>query len=383
MGGSGRYLREICRGLVSLGHQVHVMTRQWNPGQPKEEQWGGIEVYRYPVDDRNTISTIASTARNTRTLYRHLIRKNAYDIINFHNPLAALGIVRTKGHDRAISVYTFHSPWHKEYEIKMGSSPSLLRGVEIGLRKTIERAVLKRCSLAVVLSRYMENQLKVTHPGLPVNVVQCPGGADIHAFRPAEDRTAVRSRLKWPQDRTVLLTVRGLTPRTGVENLIKAMAEVVKRDQNIHLVIGGGGPLKESLQRLVGQLGLSGHISFAGVIPDNELTLYYQAADYFILPTRYLEGFGLVTAEALSCGLPVLGTPVGGTKEILNALDKDLLFDGIGPEAMVALILKYARVKGELWETLSCRCRVFIEDHYTWEASAKKTERAFLSLIKK
>ena len=58
--------------------------------------------------------------------------------------------------------------------------------------------------------------------------------------------------------------------------------------------------------------------SITGEIDDESLVLYYQAADIFILPTQSLEGFGLVTLEALSCGVPVLGTPIGATTNILK-----------------------------------------------------------------
>src|SRR5207249_11624167 len=61
--------------------------------------------------------------------------------------------------------------------------------------------------------------------------------------------------------------------------------------------------------------------SFLGFIPDETLPSYYHAADVFVLPTRELEGFGLVTVEALACGTPVLGTPVGATPEVLSGLE--------------------------------------------------------------
>jgi len=381
MGGSGRYLREICQGLSSRGHVVHVMTRQWKPDQPKEERWGAVEIYRYTVDAQNIISTILSTIKNTKVLFHRLAKENKYDIINFHQPLAALGIINSKRLRNSAKVYTFHSPWHKEYEIKTESSRSLLRGWHIQVRRKIEQAVLRKCSLAIVLSQYMENQLRETHEDLPIKVEQCPGGADIHTFRPSHDRFHVRSQLNLSRDKTLLLTVRGLTPRTGVKNLIKAMEGVISKNNNIHLIIGGGGILKKELEQLVKDLRLGDYVSFAGFIPEEKLVFYYQAADYFILPTKYLEGFGLVTTEALSCGLPVLATPVGGTMEILNHFDQDLLFEGTTPEAMAALILKYAQIKDAEWDALSCRCRVFIENNYSWENSSEKTEKVFLSLI--
>ncbi len=378
MGGSGRYLREICEGLSAKGHAVDVITRQWKPEQPTEEQWGRINIYRYTVDDR---APGRSTFKNSTKVFEQLAAKTKYDIINLHNPLPCFGAAHSKALGDTPRVYTFHSPWDKEYAIKTRSNRSFLRNFHIALRRQIERNVLGRCSRAIVLSQYMEDQLRSTHKNLSIGVAQCPGGADIHTFRPTDDRIHIRSRLKMPQDKTVLLTVRGLTPRTGVENLIKAMAGVVRENKDVHLVIGGGGILKEGLQRLTEELGLNNYISFVGFIKEDELVSYYQAADYFILPTKDLEGFGLVTTEALSCGLPVLATPVGGTMEILNRLDKSLLFKDTSPEAMATLILKYAQVKGSVWDALSCQCRVFIENNYTWEDSVEKTEQAFSSLI--
>ena len=84
--------------------------------------------------------------------------------------------------------------------------------------------------------------------------------------------------------------------------------------------------LKEELVQLSRRLKIEGNIKFAGFIPEQDLPDYYRAADAFILPTLELEGFGLVTLEALACGTPVLGTPIGGTKEILGMFDPSYLF---------------------------------------------------------
>src|SRR5207249_11052699 len=81
--------------------------------------------------------------------------------------------------------------------------------------------------------------------------------------------------------------------------------------------------------------------SFLGFIPDETLPSYYHAADVFVLPTRELEGFGLVTVEALACGTPVLGTPVGATPEVLSGLDASLVFRGISAEIMAEDLLRF------------------------------------------
>ena len=102
------------------------------------------------------------------------------------------------------------------------------------------------------------------------------------------------------------------------------------------MLIGGAGSHRAALERQVGELGLDKHVTFLGFVPDADLPRYYQAADVFVLPTRELEGFGLVTAEALACGTPVLGTPVGATPELLETLDPGLVFQDATAGAMEA-----------------------------------------------
>jgi len=100
-------------------------------------------------------------------------------------------------------------------------------------------------------------------------------------------------------------------------------------------------------------------------------------ADIFILPTIELEGFGLVTLEALASGLPVLGTPVGGTGEILGKMDDKYLFKDTKPESMAALIIETCqqfKTNPQLWEDVSSQCRAFVEANYSWEKNVKSLE---------
>ena len=168
--------------------------------------------------------------------------------------------------------------------------------------------------------------------------------------------------------------------RMGLENLIMAIQKVIKNTPDIYLILGGEGPLKNDLVVLAQKLGVENYIRFAGFIPEEELVKYYQMADIFVLPTRELEGFGLVTLEAMACGEPVLGTPVGGTKEILGKFDPDFLFEDTSPDAMAKLILgKYRLINDnpEKWNDLSKRCRNFVEENYSWEKNIDSLEKIF------
>src|SRR5437899_12651573 len=152
------------------------------------------------------------------------------------------------------------------------------------------------------------------------------GGADVERFHPSGTREAQRQALGLPGDRPLLFTLRNLEPRMGLDTLIRAMATVRERFPRVLLLIGGSGSLRPLLETLTISLSLSEHVRFLGFVPERDLPAYYGAAAAFVLPTRELEGFGLVTVAALACGTPVLGTPGGATPAILEPPTRSLHF---------------------------------------------------------
>src|SRR3989454_9105556 len=153
-----------------------------------------------------------------------------------------------------------------------------------------ERACLRRATAIHVLSDYSAEQLWRLY-GVPRDrVVKIPGAADTTWFRPAADRAAVRTRLGLPAERPLLLTVRNLERRMGLDLLIRAMA-ILKRDRpEALLLIGGGGSGRQELESFRETLGLRAPVGFLGFIPDQGPPPYYHAADVFILPPPELEG---------------------------------------------------------------------------------------------
>ena len=207
-----------------------------------------------------------------------------------------------------------------------------------------------------------------------------PGGVDLQRFYPAADKEEMRRHLNIPEEKTVLFTVRDLEPRMGLENLMYAVKQMIEVVPDIYLILGGEGPLKENLISLSQELGVESYIRFVGFIPEEDLPDYYRMADVFVLPTIELEGFGLITLEALASGLPVLGTPVGGTVEILGKLDSRYLFKDTKPDSMASSIIETGqqfRNNPQLWQDVSARCRAFVEARYSWERNLDRLEDLF------
>jgi len=247
-------------------------------------------------------------------------------------------------------------------------------------RKLLEKKALRKSDHIVVLSEYTKGKLQKAYGLSPAKIHIIPGGVDLNRFRPHNDKQSLRNRLGIPNGHFTLLTVRNLEPRMGLENLILVLKNILEAKTHVFLVVGGEGPLTQDLKSLAREIGVEDSVKFVGYIPEEELPYYYQMADLFILPTTELEGFGLVTVEALASGLPVLGTPVGGTKEILAHLGPEFLFADSTPSSMARLILKAMQTwatNPESYNQISMKCRNIAEKNYSWDEHINRLENLF------
>lgn len=119
-----------------------------------------------------------------------------------------------------------------------------------------------------------------------------------------------------PGERKILLTVGRLEPQKDHETLIESFAMIAKDLPSWNLRIAGDGALRQKLEKLVSQKGLSARVSFAGTVKN--IDREYLSAQLFVQPSRY-ESFGLTTAEALAYGLPAIGfDDCQGTNQLIQ-----------------------------------------------------------------
>jgi len=387
IGGSVRVFCEQCARLSKRNHDIHILTRRENSKNGFDIP-ENLTIWKYETNIQNHYSLFCSTYKNSRALFDNLTKKFKYDLINFHQPFSAVGVLRSPKSASIKKIYTCHSLSFEEYW-SSNKKPNrrlryLLYALNGHMRKRIEKYVLRKSEKILTLSEYTKLKLskvhKIPNGKCSVNF----GGVDIDRFCPSNNKISLRAKLNIPADKIVLFSVRNLVNRMGLENLIIALTSVVKKTPDIHLILGGEGPLKNHLISLTEKLGLKDYISFAGFITEEQLPKYYQAADIFVLPTEELEGFGLVTLEALASGLPVLGTSIGGTKEILGRLNSDFIFEDTGPDSISKKIIeKYEIIKQnpQKWEKISNRCRTFIEQNYSWEKNIDALEELFTKTL--
>jgi glycosyltransferase involved in cell wall biosynthesis len=260
---------------------------------------------------------------------------------------------------KAPRLYFFHSCWAQEFRADRGGR------LGAAAREALERAELGSAAAAVALSRYMESDL-LAHGLERGKLRRVPPGVDLERFQPGP---APRGRR--------LLTVRNLRRRMGLESLLEAFAALKAEDGELGLDIIGTGPLGGELEERAAALGLT-DLRFLGRVPDAELPERYRAATLFVLPSRELEGLGLVLLEALACGLPAVGTPVGGIPEVLGPLEPAWLSAGTSPAELAEAVRRGLADAAE--PGTKARCRAYAEG-FPWSLTGAALEEILHELL--
>ncbi len=171
-----------------------------------------------------------------------------------------------------------------------------------------------------------------------------------------------------------ILAIASDKPYKNLDGLLRAY-KILKERESITerlLIAGNPGGLKKGLLSLIGELGLTGSVSFSGFVSDEELVWLYSGASVFVFPS-FFEGFGLPVLEAYACGTPVAASNAASIPEAVG--DAGLLFDPKDPADIAAKVLTLLRddkVRDDMIRRGLKRAGVM-----TWEKAAAETLNVF------
>ncbi|XHH08376.1 MAG: glycosyltransferase family 4 protein [Candidatus Bathyarchaeia archaeon] len=242
---------------------------------------------------------------------------------------------------------------------------------------TVGKQSLREADKVIAISNATKNY--VLSLGVKPSKVQViHNGVDLQRFKPLKNvKAEMRRKLGIPQDAKVVLTVRRLVYKNGIDTLIQCACLAIKKNPKIVFLAVGKGPDISSVQQQIKQLGLEGNFKLAGFVPDQELHLYYNTADLFVLPSKSGEGLPLVAQEAMACGLPVVATNVGGISEILVKKFGKLV-PANNPEAMANAVIEFAEIN---FEESSGELRAIVEEKYGWDKNVDRLIEIYEELI--
>jgi glycosyltransferase involved in cell wall biosynthesis len=234
-------------------------------------------------------------------------------------------------------------------------------------------------AVVVVSEHNRQLQLQLTDRD-PAKIHKIYNGIDLDRFRPAsaEDRAAKRVALQIPADAPVIGTIGRLAKPKRVGDVLKAAVQLKQDWPDLVVLIAGEGSERERLEAHASQLGLNGHVRFLGRVSD--AASFMHLLDLFVFPSAW-EAFGLVAAEAMASGVPVVGTNVGGLPEVVADGETGLVVPPAEPERLAQAIAHLLCDEARRRQMALKAQRSVIERRFSTEAMADQTAALYRSLL--
>lgn len=395
-GGQGVYVQYVARELAKLGHRVHVIS-----GPPYPLEMKGVELHRlksniffgYPSSQilaqislgtllkplnayefaSSRIGVFPEMRAFSFRAYAHLRKLLGHESVDVIHDNQCLGygffLIKATG---LPLVATIHHPLTIDRRTWFETPASLIQRIRMLLYYPLvmQRIVAHRMDRVVTVSQDASRQIQRDF-GVPEKRIRVVyNGLDSQIFRPLPQQPKVPNR--------IIFVGNVADRKKGVLYLLQAMAKV---PPDAHLVIvDGGTPTRVCSADLVRVLGLEARVTVTGKIDTEELVKLYSSAQLAVVPSLY-EGFGFPAAEAMACGLPVVGTRAGALPEVIGDDDScGVLVPPRDPEALAWAINGLLRDPHRC-EAMGRAARQRVLKKFTWERAAKELVEIYREIL--
>ena len=384
-GGQNVYVGQIARHLAARGHWVDVFTRRDQLDQhavlPLADRLRLVHVPAGPPAPVRKEALLPLMDEFSNYVLDFTGRA-AYDIVHanfFMSALVASDLRRAFG---IPYVVTFHALGRVRqlYQGSYDEFPPERLDIEDAVVAEADR-IIAECpqDVADLVEYYGADRRRLA-------VIPC--GYDPAEFRPL-DRTAARKQLGWQAGEPILLQLGRMVRRKGVETVVRSLPHLRrKHGLSCRLVVVGGEsrqpdsaatPEIGRLQAICREIGVADQVTFVGSRGRKELCTYYSAADIFVT-TPWYEPFGITPLEAMACGLPVVGSAVGGIKMTVSDGETGYLVPPRNPAALaerLAILLADPALRRRMGNCGRQRA----ERWFTWHRVTRDIERLYASVV--
>jgi glycosyltransferase involved in cell wall biosynthesis len=301
------YAERLARALTGRGHQVTVLTSRYDRRLPAREVVDGVTVIRPAV-----LMRVSKGVLMPSLWYAALVNIRKAEIVHLHLPqLDASYITLISRLLGKPVVITYHCdlllPSGFVHAIANQVS-NLSNRISLGLANEVVVNTLDYARGSAFLSRYLS---KIQAIPTPVELAPAT----------AADLQGMKEKAGIIPDQRVIGMVARLAAEKGVEYLLDAMPEILKRHPQARVLYVGQYQNVMGEQAYAARLkpkieALGDHWMFLGVLPEAELAAFYQLCDVTVLPsTNSTESFGIVQVESMACGTPVVASDIPGVRE--------------------------------------------------------------------
>jgi len=361
-GGAGRATFNIAKELHKMGHEVDILTSAYK-GYSHDEVIDGVQIYRVQSKKKHILETdligILMYTFFGMNRFRKVIKQKDYDLTHSFFSIPA-GIISLFGK----KVYGM------PYVVSLRGSDVPGYTFSHSLFKPLIKLVWKNASRVVALSNGLKKLALNTYPNLNFDVVY--NGVDINVFKPLKNKNNKGG------EKVKLICVSRLMKFKGIQHLLLALSQM--KLKNVELLIVGTGNFENDLKKLSAKLNLNKTVSFYGYCDNNKLPELYNDADIFVLPSL-AEAFGLVFAEAMACGLPIIGTTAGGIPEVVRNGENGILVQPGNVNELKNALEELINNK-ELREKMGGKSIKIVQKNFTWDKIAKDYLRIYKECLR-
>jgi glycosyltransferase involved in cell wall biosynthesis len=377
-GGTGAYVYYLSNELMKNGYKICVVTGSDQTLDIKVNEQ--LNVFFLKIPKTPVIKSFLLAASSYRKL--NSVRGSVnVDITHANLPLTPNFAVPPNFGKTLVC--TVHSTWKGEAEAIRSEPYSRLNANEKFMvsfnwfLRIFEEKMLERANKIIAVSHFTKRELLEYYkvPEEKIRVIH--NGVDVNKFKPAQDKRKVKEELGFKADDLTILSVGRLYARKGLFTLIESMPAVVERFKNAKFIISGKGQSDE-MRKLIAhaeKIGVKDNLIFTGYYPDKKLPKLYQAADVFAFSTFY-EHHPFAVLEALSTGLPVVTTSVGGIPETIESGKNGFLVEPFNPKQFADRILYLLEHPAEAAE-MGLLARKTILERFDWRIVIKDVLRVY------
>jgi glycosyltransferase involved in cell wall biosynthesis len=314
-------------------------------------------------------------------LIPRLAHVEGFDLVHLHYPfifgseLTLLGRLRRRRRGQALLVH------YKNRLVGNGLRKPLFGLYEHSVSPALIRAADRVCVLSADHADSVP-YLRRAGKREPEKLVEMPNGVDIEAFAPGPDDVGIRQQLALPDDAVVAVFVATLDRAHHFKRLdvaIDALARV--GDEDLHLLVAGGGELLEGFREHAGEAGVGNRVHFLGTVPHRRLPDVLRAADLFLLTTEPPESFGIVLIEAMACGLPAIATDYPGVRAVIDDGETGLVAPQADPEGVADAIRELLDAGVEGRQRMGGAGREKAVREWSWESLLDRMDAAYTEAI--
>jgi len=368
IGGQERYVYNLSKYLVRMGHEVHIVTSNF-PKTKEHEIIEGITVERYRC--------LARPLRNPITPGFLTLGKKIkeFDVVHTHNEhsFAAMMATYFRRRTNVPLILTCHG------QLRFGNF--FADKFESIYSRSVGRRILDTVD-AICVNSTMDKDYLLSLDRDLITKIKVLSNAIDPQFLENLDSKPVHSELveQIKCDSKIILYVGRLIRRKGLEWLIKAINIIVNElnRNDISVVLVGNGEDKTYFRDLVNKYCLNNRVLFLGEMSDCELVHYYKNSNVFVLPSLS-EVCPTVVLEAMYFGLPVIATDIPGVKDHFN--DVALLVPPKNENRLADAIIKLLddeKLKGRLSKT----GEELVKRKYTWDVVSREYEKVYIELLR-